>query len=156
MLVPRVMILIFRQKKKVIPSHLPPWVWLYTCATQSFICLQIKPSIVAKLYHSTIGLCDGWMWWWIQSRQHAVWFLVTQEMLSAYYIVIMIIDMNSWWLSGKESSCQYRRCRFDPWIRRSPGEGNGNPLQHSCLENPMDRGVWRAAVHGITKGLDTT
>ena len=34
---------------------------------------------------------------------------------------------------------------------RSPGEGNGNPLQHSCLENPMDRGAWRATVHGIAK-----
>ena len=32
-----------------------------------------------------------------------------------------------------------------------PGEGNGNPLQYSCLENPMDRAVWRATVHGITK-----
>ena len=34
---------------------------------------------------------------------------------------------------------------------RSPGEGNGNPLQYSCLENPMDRGVWWATVHGLTK-----
>ena len=33
----------------------------------------------------------------------------------------------------------------------SPGEGNGNPLQYSCLENPMGRGAWWAAVHGITK-----
>ena len=33
----------------------------------------------------------------------------------------------------------------------SPGEGNGYPLQYSCLENPMDRGAWWAAVHGITK-----
>ena len=33
----------------------------------------------------------------------------------------------------------------------SPGEGNGNPLQHSCLENPMDRGDWHDAVHGVTK-----
>ena len=33
----------------------------------------------------------------------------------------------------------------------SPGEGNGNSLQHSCLENPMDRGAWQAAVHGVTK-----
>ena len=39
---------------------------------------------------------------------------------------------------------------------RSPGEGNGNPLQYSCLGNPMDRGAWRAAVHGIVKELDTT
>ena len=36
-------------------------------------------------------------------------------------------------------------------LRRSPGEGNGNPLQYSCLENPMDRGVWWATVHEVTK-----
>ena len=34
---------------------------------------------------------------------------------------------------------------------RSPGEGNGHPLQYSCLENPMDRGAWWALVHGVTK-----
>ena len=34
---------------------------------------------------------------------------------------------------------------------RSPGEGNGNPLQYSCLEHPMDGGAWRATVHGVTK-----
>ena len=34
---------------------------------------------------------------------------------------------------------------------RSPGEGDGNPLQYSCLENPMDRGTWWATVHGVTK-----
>ena len=37
-----------------------------------------------------------------------------------------------------------------------PGEGNGNPLQYSCLGNPMDRGVWWTQVHGVTKELDTT
>ena len=42
-----------------------------------------------------------------------------------------------------------------PGSGRSPGGGNGNPLQYSCLENPMDRGAWRAAVHGVTKS-DTT
>ena len=35
----------------------------------------------------------------------------------------------------------------------SPGAGNGNPLQYSCLENSMDRGAWRATVHGVTKSL---
>jgi len=39
---------------------------------------------------------------------------------------------------------------------RSPEEGNGNPLQYSCLENPMDRGTWQAAVHGVTKESDKT
>ena len=39
---------------------------------------------------------------------------------------------------------------------RSPGEGHGNPLQYSCLENPMDRGPLKATVHGVTKESDTT
>ena len=39
---------------------------------------------------------------------------------------------------------------------RSPGEGNGNPLQDSCLENPMDRGAWWATVHGVAKESDST
>ena len=44
-----------------------------------------------------------------------------------------------------------------PVSGRSPGEGNGNPLQYSCLGNCMDRGAWRATVvHGVTKELDTT
>ena len=38
-----------------------------------------------------------------------------------------------------------------PGSGRSPGEGNGNPLKYSCLENPMDRGAWQATVHGVTK-----
>ena len=38
-----------------------------------------------------------------------------------------------------------------PGLGRSPGGGNGNPLQCSCLENPMDRGAWRATVHGVAK-----
>ena len=39
---------------------------------------------------------------------------------------------------------------------RSPGGGNGNPLQYSCLENPMDRGAWWATVQGVAKELDVT
>ena len=38
-----------------------------------------------------------------------------------------------------------------PGLRRAPGEGNGNPLHYSCLENPMDRGAWRTTVHGVTE-----
>ena len=40
-----------------------------------------------------------------------------------------------------------------PALGRSPGEGNDNPLQYSCLENPMDRGTLQATVHGIAKSL---
>ena len=42
------------------------------------------------------------------------------------------------------------------WVRKIPGEGNGNPLQYSCLGNPMDRGAWLATVHLVTKELDMT
>ena len=43
-----------------------------------------------------------------------------------------------------------------PGWERSPGEGNGNPLQYSYLEKPMDRGAWQATVHGVAKKPDTT
>ena len=43
-----------------------------------------------------------------------------------------------------------------PGLGRSPGEGNGNPLQYSCLGNPMDRGAWQAIVHEVAKELDMT
>ena len=52
---------------------------------------------------------------------------------------------------GKESACNARDLGSLPRLGRSPGEGNGNPLQYSCLENPMDRGAWRTTVHGVTK-----
>ena len=44
-----------------------------------------------------------------------------------------------------------RNSGFIPGSGRSPGEVNGNPLQYSCLENPMDREAWRVAVHGVTE-----
>ena len=43
-----------------------------------------------------------------------------------------------------------------PGLGRSPREGNGNPLQYSCLENPVDKGAWWATVHGVAKELDIT
>ena len=52
---------------------------------------------------------------------------------------------------GKVSACN----AGDPGLilgsGRSPGKGNGNPLQYSCLENPMDRGAWQTTVHGVTR-----
>ena len=52
---------------------------------------------------------------------------------------------------SKESACNTGDLGLIPGSRRSPGEGNGKPLQNSYLENSMDRGAWRATVHGITK-----
>ena len=60
------------------------------------------------------------------------------------------------WLGGTESACQCRRRGLDPWVRRISWEGDGNSLQDSCLENPMDRETWRAAVRGVTEESDMT
>ena len=51
----------------------------------------------------------------------------------------------------KESACSVGDLGSILGLGRPPGEGHGNPLQDSCLENPMDRGVWWTAVHGATK-----
>ena len=52
---------------------------------------------------------------------------------------------------GKESACNAGDLGSIPVLGRSPGEGNGNPLQNSCLENPMDRGAWQATAHWVTR-----
>ena len=52
---------------------------------------------------------------------------------------------------GKESACNTGDLDSVPESGRSPGEGNGNPSQYSCLENAMDKGAWQATVHGVTR-----
>ena len=56
-------------------------------------------------------------------------------------------------LDGKASACNVGDPSSIPGSGRSPGEGNGNPLQYPCLENPMDRGAWQVTVHGVAKSL---
>ena len=51
----------------------------------------------------------------------------------------------------KNPSANARDASLIPGLGRSPGEGNGNPLQYSCLGNPMDSGAWWAPVHGVTE-----
>ena len=68
----------------------------------------------------------------------------------------MILTMGIWesfpgGSDGKESACNAGDLGLIPGLGKIPGEGNGNPLQYSCLENSTDRGTWRATVHGVTK-----
>ena len=56
-----------------------------------------------------------------------------------------------WWLSGKTSTCNAGDPGLIPGSGSSPGEGDGYPLQYSCLENSMERGAWCATVHGVIK-----
>ena len=57
---------------------------------------------------------------------------------------------------GKESAYNAGDLGWDPALGRSPGERNGNPLQDSCLGNPMNREAWQATVHGVLKESDGT
>ena len=50
--------------------------------------------------------------------------------------------------NGKESACSVGDLGSIPGLERTPGEGHGNPLQYSCLDNSMDRGAWQSTVHG--------
>ena len=54
-------------------------------------------------------------------------------------------------LDSKESACNAGDLCSIPQLGKSPAEGSGNPLQYSCLENPMDRGVWRAIVYRVAE-----
>ena len=56
-----------------------------------------------------------------------------------------------WWLRWYKSACNVADPGSVPELRRSPGEGHGNPLVYSCLEKSTDRGAWWATVHGVTK-----
>ena len=72
------------------------------------------------------------------------WLLVFTNPLSFIYLISLCKCLRlSCWLSGKESACQCRRSGFNPSVGKiPPGEGDGNPFQHSCLGNSMDRGAW--------------
>ena len=66
------------------------------------------------------------------------------------YTPVVILDFPGG-SEGKASVCNAGDLGWIPGSGRSPEEGNGNPLQHSCLENPMDGGAWQATVHGVAK-----
>ena len=86
-----------------------------------------------------------YMRWWILSKHCGNHFTVYTYI---YYIIILELPCNS---NGKELACNTGNLGSNPGSGRSSGEGNGNPLQHSCLENPMDREAWWATFHGVAK-----
>ena len=67
------------------------------------------------------------------------------------YFLVMINFESTWGSDGEECARSAGDLGSIPGLGRSPGGGHGNPLQYSCLENPVDRGAWRATVHGIAK-----
>ena len=77
---------------------------------------------------------------------------VSNKLRGKCYICVYVIGFPGG-SDSKEPTCQSRRPGSIPGSGRSPGERNGNPLQYSCLENPMDRGAWWTTAHGVAKSL---
>ena len=73
-----------------------------------------------------------------------------------FFLFILYLMGLPWWPSGKESAYNVGDTGLIPGSRRCPGGGNGNPLQYSCLGNPIDRGAWWAIVHEVAEELDMT
>ena len=71
--------------------------------------------------------------------------------ISIYTYIFVYIYRLPWWLRCKVSACNARHPGSILGLGRSPGGEHGNPLQYSCLENPMDKGAWWATVHGVAK-----
>ena len=74
-------------------------------------------------------------------------------LLGAFFLKSYLFN-HLWLCCGTEvkvSACNVGDLGSIPGLGRSPGEGNGNPLQYSCLENPVDGGAWWATVHGVAK-----
>ena len=76
------------------------------------------------------------------------------KIIELLYMYIMYISGFLGGSDGKASACNVGDLGLIPRWGRSSGEGNGNPLQYSCLENPMDGGACQATVHGVAKESD--
>ena len=83
--------------------------------------------------------------------QHPTKVLNGLELFSCCFCYLQVAQEVSGGSDGKESACSVGGQGLIPGSGRSPGKGNGNPLQYSCLENPLDGGAWQATVHGVAK-----
>ena len=95
-----------------------------------------------------------WIHWYIENAKD-----VTRKLAELKNAVLLRGSIRYFgflrWLSGKESACNAEDTESIPGFRRSPGEGNSNPLQYSCLGNPMNRGAWWTTVHRIAESDST-
>ena len=88
---------------------------------------------------------------WLSSSSSVYMSVSVCQSVPAFFCYLVSIHYFPGGSEGKKSACSTGDLGSIPGSGRSPGEGNGNPLQHTCLENSMDRGSWQATVHGVTK-----
>ena len=91
------------------------------------------------------------------SSDHGIFQARVFELVAIAFSVLWAKTYQFFWgfpdgSNSQESTCNAGDLGLIPRLGRSPGEGHGNPLQYSCLENPKDRGAWWATVHEVVKG----
>ena len=121
--------------------------WKSNPFSRSPVNTYVSPSQSQPLDWAPWGL-GGW-WWARQARSlsyRGLWGWV-----SSISLFVNSINGLPWWVMGKETACNAGVAGSIHGSGRYPGGGHGNPLQYSCLENPMDRGAWWTTAHGIAK-----
>ena len=127
-----------------------------------------QPGVVGGLYRGVVSLGNKLQPFllsslfpkvWVPRRDlscqcQVPWLFLTVRLLALLFTHLQSLNGLLRWHSDKESACSARAAGdmgSIPGLGRSPEGGHSNPLQYSCLENPMDRGAWWAPVHGVTK-----
>ena len=95
-------------------------------------------------------------WWWTGKSGIAVHAVAKSRTQLSDWTELNVELCLPWWLSGKESICQCRRPVCQSWIRKVPWSRKWQFTPVYLPGNPMDRGAWRVAVHGVTEESDTT
>ena len=123
----------------VLPMNIQDWSPL---GWTGWISLQSRGLKSLLQHHSSKALI---LW-------HSAFFIV-QLLFSRKFIILHVLSTSCFpgSLDGKASAYNAGDTGSIPGLGRSPGEGNGKPVQYSCLENPMDPGAWWATVHGVAK-----
>ena len=144
-------------------------IYIYKCVKVFYLYMESKTGPLL-LFHAYIL----WIYYWINKKIHnqALVFLMSEAEQNDFLFTMSLYTHNcqntvifpQWQASQvalvvktlPANAGDIRDVGLIPGSERSPKGEHGNPLQYSCLENPMDRGAWWAAVHGIAKKLDMT
>ena len=115
-----------------------------------FFFLRVSVFYVNGLIQD-VFFCAGFLSFSIVGGSSVLSHVIVSHSFSLFYNVLQCEYGFPSGSDSKETACNAEDPGLIPGSQRSPGEGNRYPVQYYCLENPMDRGAWGAAVHGITK-----